>query len=202
MKIFDLQEPISLAIKNKVETLVDPTIPNTSKRIKFLDYEPTQNEILAYPDFKNDSGYNLDGVIAVYASNLSGTNSSSQTGEQETDNRITIDCYSFGDVFTDGGSESKSIESAQKRAQLLVTLSYKGLMDQTELGESFGTGINIAEKVFTNTEKVASIGSEVSCRAISFYRSIFNLKLGEDVPSEVLGPAYVGGSAEQETTNP
>lgn len=202
MKIFDLQKPISDAIKAKVVSLVDPSAANTSKKIRFIYHEPTQGEIIAYTDFNNDDGYSLDGVIAVFASNIGGDGSSSQTAEQNTLNTMTVDCYGFGDVFGSAGSEAKSILSAQERAQLLVTLTYKALMDQTELGEAFGTDIEIGEKIFLNTEKIGSIGAELSSRGISFYRTTCNFKLEEDVPSETLGLEYDGGSAEQETTNP
>ena len=202
MKAFELQSPILEAIKKKVEELIDSQVANTSKKIKFIYHEPTQDEILAYPDFKNDDGFSLDGVIAVFASNIAGESSSSQTNAPDSGSTITVDCYGIGSVFGESGSEAKSILSAQERAQLLTTVAFKAVMDQTELGLSFGTDIVIGEKRFLNIEKAGSIGAEFSSRGISVYRSTYNLKLEEDVPSEALGLEYDGGEAGQETTNP
>lgn len=203
MKIFSLQTPISDAIKAKTVSLIDSVNPGTSEKIRFISHEPTQGEIIAYPDFKNEDGLTYDGAVAVFASNITHEGSSSQTGEQDTNNTVTVDCYGFGSVFSkETGGESKSIESAEKRAQLLVTLAYKAIMDQTELGESFGTGIIISEKKFALVEKVGALGAEVSNRAICYYRATYVLKIEEDVPGEELGPEYDTTSATQVTENP
>ena len=202
MKIFELQSPISNVIKSKMINLIDSVNPGSSDKIKFISHEPTQGEIIAYPDFKNEEGYSYDGSVAVFANNISGENSSSQTGEQDTSSTLVIDCYGFGSVFSEGGSESKSILSAEKRAQLLTTLTYKAVMDQTELDSSFGTEIIIGEKKFMSIEKVGALGTEVTNRAICFYRVLFSFKIEEDVPSEELGPEYDIGIVNQETLNP
>lgn len=202
MKIFELQSPISNAIKSKMVSLVDSVNFGSSDKINFISHEPTQNEIIATPDFKNEEGFLYDGTIAVFANNIGGENSSSQTGEQDNSSTLVVDCYGFGSVFSSDGSESKSILSAEKRAQLLTTLTYKAVMDQTELGLSFGTEIVIGEKKFLSIEKVGAMGTEVTNRAICFYRVSFSFKIEEDIPSEGLGPEYDIGTANQQTSNP
>lgn len=202
MKIFELQSPVSDAIKTKMIDLIDSVNPGSSNKIRFISHEPTQGEIIAYPGFKTEDGYSYDGSVAVFANNIGGEASSSQTGEQDTSNTLVVDCYGFGSVFLEGANESKSILSAEKRSQLLATLTYKAVMDQSELGSGFGTKIVIGEKKFMSIEKVGALGAEVTNRAICFYRVLFSFKIEEDIPSEALGPEYDTGTANQQTSNP
>lgn len=201
MKIFQFEKPIADAIRQEFINQMDESYPNSWKNNLFLSHEPSTGEVFSYTSVVNENGVRTDGVIAVYGETIEGEDSSSQTGEQTTFNVLNVDCYGFGDVIEKDNQIQRSSITAQKRSQVLTTIVYKAIMDAIQLVDKFGAETVIGEKIFSKIQKVGAIGSEQSDRTICFYRSQYRIKVEEDIPTEELGVEYVGGNADQETSN-
>lgn len=203
MKIFQFEEPVLNAIKANIIALLNKDgEPKVDERLLFLDYEPTEFEIFSYLKVTSQGKNANDGAICVYSPLITEMGAGTQTGEQETESTIQIDCYAFGDVFEESGVEQKTVGNATKRGQTLTTVAYKTVTNAEELENAFGTGINISEKRFVTIEKSSPFGTEDATRTAIVYRSKFTFRLEEDIPTESLGLEYDTTSATQETENP
>lgn len=210
MKIFELKTPVMDKIKTTVDAYLASIAPAPARPFNFL-----------YLDYEPDDGFirtlDFDGAVVVYAAEIQfPPGSGSTTGTQDSDSTLIIDCYGFGDPISDTIDPEKfepTTREAENRAQVLTTLSYKAIMDRVEIDglpnsqppqiKSFGTGMDIDEKFPLRIQKFPNMGTMDDQRGMCAFRSQYTFKIGEDVPSETLGPGFAGPQEiTTETFNP
>lgn len=206
MQLFKLETPVA----NKISSFIDKyqtagTIP-ANDVIKVLDFEPEDM-------FISDS---VDGAIAVYGSQIEFPESrGADTEKQESMSRLTIDCYGFGAPVPNGGDpldRLPQVREAQIRAEILVSIAYKALVDRREMegapdegiDKQFGSGVDYGvDKYPVSIQKFSPRGAVDSKRGVCVYRMIFKFELEEDAVTEALGVAYEGSdNLYSETYNP
>lgn len=211
MRIFELQNPV----KNKIKGFIDNYINSLTKKqpVKFLNYEPDIGYVSSVSEGDQDNLKILfSGLIAVYGHIPSfQRGSGSNDGTQNSNSQLIIDCYGFGDKVDPIGDaeERTAMEEAQRRAEAFCTLSYKAVMDRSEIlgspfvDKNFGVSFDILEKYPISIQKFPNEGTMDTERGISAYRMMFEFVTEENVPTEPLGPAFSGlESLDSETYNP
>lgn len=203
MKAYNLVPYITTKIKSFVDTYIATitTLSTPAWNVRYFDYEPDEGSLLALAN---------DGAIAVYAKSVQfSAGSGSSTGTQDTENTIVVDCYGYGDPVENEDGFLSSTREAQRRAEILVTLAYRAIMDQREVeGDAtikkwFNSGLDITDRFPKTITKGKPIGAMDTKRAVMVYRAEFSFNFTEDVPSEPLGPDYAGpASVESESSNP
>lgn len=196
MKIFELETPIRDKIKKIVEDQQTAGNIPADDTLLFLDYEPDENFL----------GVDLDGAIAVYGSGIDFSESSgSGTERQEGDSRLTVDAYGFGDPVEKSeltpADRFSTVREAQIRAELLITLAYRAIMDRRELKgapnegieKDYGTNLDLgADKFPVSLQKFTPVGTMNSKRGVCIYRFIFKFRMEEKSIDEALGVSYQG----------
>ena len=209
MRIFELKKPVL----DKIESVVEAYLIETTQTKKFL-----------YLDYEPDEGYiqsrDCDGAVCVYAAEISfPSGTGSNTGTQNSDNILIVDCYGFGDPVPDSVDPEKfepTTREAENKAEILTTLVYKSIMDRREVSGSpavgavpaipkwFGTDIDITDRYPQRIQKFPNMGTMDDLRGICAFRSMYKFEqLVEDVPSEPLGLPFAGSDdITSDTYNP
>ncbi len=210
MKIFELKTPVMDKIKTTVDAYLASIAPAPARPFNFLylDYEPDEGFIRTLDN---------DGAVAVYAAEIQfPPGSGSTTGTQDSESQLVVDCYGFGDPIADDQDPNifkPTTREAENRAQVLTTLSYKAIQDRVEIDglpnaqppqlKSFGTDMDIDEKFPLRIQKFPNMGTMDDQRGMCAFRSMYRFKIGEDAPSEPLGPLSDGPQEiTTETYNP
>jgi len=203
MKAYNLVPYLTAKIKSFVDTYI-ATITTASTpawNVVHFDYEPDEGSLLAL---------SVDGAIVTYVTPVSfSTGSGSSTGTQDTENTIVVQAIGFGDPIPNDDTFLSSTREAQRRAEILVTLAYRAIMDQREVeGDAdikkwYNSGLDISDRFPKTITKGKPIGAMDTKRAVCVYKAEFSFNFTEDVPSEPLGPDYGGpASVNTESSNP
>lgn len=208
MQVFLLETPIMNKIKFIVEQkITDGDIQADINRIAFIDFEPPEGFF---------DGSDLDGAVAVYAPNIAFSEASgSATEKQNSDSIIRVDNYGFGKPLKDPEDTKKfsnSVREAQNRGQVLVTCSFRAIMDRREaegspsegIEPSYDSGIDVgANKFPVSIQKFTPEGAMTSNRGMCIYRMDTKFNLSESAINEALGVDFAGSdNLESETYNP
>lgn len=192
---------------------------------KIVDLAIVQGEILAnqtieYFDYQPDEGFinadNVDGAVAVYASEITfDPSAGTKTANQDDDSFIVVDCYGFGDPVEDSvdiDTYRPTAREAQIRGETLITLAYQAIMDRREIQGSpsegipkmFGSGVKVAaDKYPVSLKKSETIGTMESKRGVVIYRLIIKFRVQEVALTEALGELYAGAdNLTSEVTDP
>ena len=182
MKAYGLTEPI----KNKIETYVKAyfTAKGITAAMDFFDYEPSEGMV---------NTIKKDGAIAVFFKSASFPHGSN-TGTQKSANQLCIDCYGVGRPIKDDdtGLYAKTVREAQKRSEILTSLSYDAVMDRGEYEGQYDTEIEFDNKMPTSIERFSPMGPIVDGRGFCMIRTIFQLDFEEEPPVAVKTGDYSG----------
>ena len=208
MKAFLLQPFVLAKIKSVCESyLATLTAPTSGAwKVSYLDYEPDKLSITSSL---------FDGAIACYAKTVTFPDGSgSSTGIQSSVNTLVVDCYGFGDPIKTTNEDlsysfGDSVREAQKRAQILATITYRAIMDRREnqgatgVPKWYNSNLAITDRYPLTISKGSPIGNLETKRGICVYRCEFKFNFDEAVPSEPLGSDYSGASSiSSATTDP